>query len=136
MDSTQVDNDIHKILLNTKFKVNTSKDYILKLSVALNSFSILLLPFFCTLLATIGHCFSRSRHKKYFLPKHRYLFLKSFKQKRNSKLSFIGPKLILMCTFLLCHDADKNINTDLAKLEKLNKIDFFINRISNFYKSA
>ena len=115
--SAHMVNKNHKIFPSTRLEANPSKNYKHKqVPVILNRFSSLLLPFFCTLLATISHCFSRSRHKKYFPSKYRYQILKCFKQKTNSRLSFIGPKLFLMCGFLLFHSVDKNTNPDLAKL--------------------
>ena len=122
--SPQMDSNIDKIFLNIKCDANKSKENGLKhQSTTLNSFSFLFI-YFCIILATVCHCCSINRQRYYAMPKHKYLFLKSFKRKGNSKLSFIGPKLIVMCAFLLCYDTDRNIDPDLEMLKKLNKIDF------------
>ena len=99
------------------------------------NFSFLLLPFLCTLLSTLSHCFSKSRHKRYFGSKYKYLILKSFRQRHFSKMSFIVPKLMLICAFLVSHKIDKNANPEITRLKKLNNCDFFSNESICFTKA-
>ena len=117
------DNTTQKILPINQLltDLNLSKNFTEKEAQVPSNISFLLLPFLCALLSTVGHCFSKSKKKRHFDSKHKYLILKTFRPRSLPKITFILPKLMLVCAFLVSHLMDKNANLELNNLKKNRK---------------